>query len=285
MADKKMYFGTEQFMTWIPCPAINATANTVRWRTANTFLNGGASVRQSNAGHKEYSFSWNPQRKDDIYAFLSFFDGTYGDGPFYFLDPVAMDANVLPSWFAAPFVAAQDGPSWIVGDQAGNIRPEMLATGVNALGYPTRSAQYSLNAGQAYAPVKVAVPEGYELHFGVHGTSSGTAGVRAIPSNNPTSPVNINMLNTTTTIRTNAVLPGGTVYSFVPRGTGTMTIAGMIAQVLPVGSSVPLGGFIPGQGSSGVRLSGDPQVTEYSAALTNASVGASVTLIETGAWE
>lgn len=280
MPGKLMYFGTESYMTWIPCPAINATANTVRWRATDTFLNGGSSQRQSSTGHKEYSFSWNPQEKESIYAFLSFFDGTYGDGPFYFHDPVVMDANVLPSWFAAPFVATQDGPSWIVGE-----RPTLANTGVNALGYPTRSAQYTVSPSKTYAPVKVPVPVGYEMHIGVHGNATGTAGVHAVPASSPLSPVSVAMQNTSTTIRTSTLLPGNDFYSIIPHGTGDLIVTGIIAQILPVGSTVPDGGFISGQGSSGVRLSGDPQVTEYSAALRNASVGATVALTETGAWE
>lgn len=277
---KLMYFGTESYMSWIPCPAINATANTVRWRASSTFLNGGASQRQSTAGHKEYSFSWNPQSKESIYAMLAYFDGTYGDGPFYFLDPVTMDANVLPSWFAAPFAATKDGPSWVVGE-----RPAVSNTGANALGYPTRSAQYTVAPSKTYAPVRIPVPSGYELHVGVHGNATGTAAVSLVPASNPTSPTNVSMLSTSSPTRTSVTVSGGDFYSLVPTGTGDLIITGIIAQVLPTGSTVASGNFIAGQGNSGVRLSGDPQVTEYSAVLTNASVGATVSLVETGAWE
>lgn len=279
MADHKMYFGTKTHMTWIPCPAINAGLGSSRWITTGNFLNGGAYQRQSAIGRKNYSFSWNPQVAEDMYDFLAFFDGIHGTGPYYFVDPFAAKSNILPSFLASPVTMAEDAPSF-----GGTQRVARVITGSNNLGYPAHSGQLSVGSGFGpYKRYSIPVPPGHNLHLGVHGSASGTAAVVAISQAGSTT--SLPLLSTSTSQRTNVSLPGGTWYDVTVQGNGVLTLTGLIGQILPVGEVPETGGFIPGQGNTGVRLASEPVVTGYSAAIANASVGVTAEFVETGAWE
>ena len=475
MAKRKLYFGTRERMTWIPCPAINAGLGSSRWLATGGFLNGGAFQRQSTIGAKTYSFAWNPQEAENLYELDGYFDGIHGQGPFYFVDPFAAKSNILPSFLASPSTMAGDAPNF-----GGTQRVSRVLTGTNPLGYPAQSGQVTV--GAAFGPYKfyvLPVPPDHELHLGVHGSASGTAAVQigalgsgvvrtnlasnpyfrtsnagvafvgtggvlerstdgvlgpvvqarwtsvgtsitptisvqsvtptlmpvtagatysgsvwvnpskamtfrlgvteftsaegasptytaavgtntACPANtwtrltftrtmaagkthagvsvstsaavtqaigdsirvgqvlvssgtsavsgtyfdgntafarwtgNPdasssefmvTSVTSLATLPVSSTQRTNTVLPGGQWYAISVGGEGTLTLAGLIGQILPTGQTVEPGNFIPGRGNTGVRISGNPSVTGYSAALTNASVGMTAEFVETGAWE
>lgn len=271
---KKMWFGTVERMTWIPCPAINAGLGSSRWLATGGFLNGGAYQRQSTIGAKTYSFSWNPQQAENLYELEGYFDGIHGQGPIYFVDPFAAKSNVLPSWLAAPGTMAGNAPSF-----GGTQRVTRILTGTNPLGYPAQSGQVTV--GAAFGPYKsytVPVPPGYSLHLGVHGSYTGTARVTVNGTTLPVLPIS-------SVQRTNTILPGGVFHNISVAGEGMLTLAGIIGQILPDGTTPEPGGFIPGQGNSGVRLSGNPTVTGYSAALANASIGMTAEFVETGAWE
>lgn len=279
MAEKRLYFGTRERMTWIPCPAINAGLGNSRWIASGGFLNGGAYQRQSTIGAKTYAFSWNPQEADGLYELGGYFDGIHGTGPFYFVDPFAAKTNMLPSFLASPATMAGDAPSF-----GGTQRVTRTPTGATLLGYPAMSGQLSVSAAFGpYASYTFPVPGGYNLHLGVHGTASGSARVTATPDGG--SSVSLPMMSVSSPQRTNTILPGGTWYSVTIAGEGVLTLAGLIGQILPVGETPQPGNFIPGQGNTGVRLSGNPTVTGYSAAITNASIGMTAEFVETGAWE
>ena len=279
MAKRKLWWGTRERMTWIPCPAINAGLGSSRWLATGGFLNGGAFQRQSTIGAKTYSFAWNPQEAENLYELDGYFDGIHGQGPFYFVDPFAADSNMLPSFLASPSTMAGDAPNF-----GGTQRVSRVLTGTNPQGYPAQSGQFIV--GAAFGPYKsyiFPVPPDHQLHLGIHGSASGTARVRVRPVGGAYS--DLAMLPVATVQRTNTVLAGNAWYEISVGGEGTLTLAGLIGQILPTGQTVEPGDFIPGRGNTGVRISGNPSVTGYSAALTNASVGMTAEFVETGAWE
>lgn len=63
---------------------------------------------------------------------------------------------------------------------------------------------------------------------------------------------------------------------------GSVTLAGVMVQVLPTGTSPTPGGFISGQGHSGMSYDGYPEKSAYSAALD--LVGLTASFIETEQW-
>jgi hypothetical protein len=284
MADKLMYFGTREYMQWIACPAVDMPSSKHGWSSKLDYLSGGASVRRSTAAHKEYVLTWpGTSSRDDIRPILDYADGLYGDGPFYWLDPIAMDRNVLPQWFASPFQGVDDGPILTGYD----VRGTAINTAPNGLGYPTRSIQYNLNAGTANVlPIWVPIPDGYTAWVGVHG-ASGTGGeIRVTPYvNGAASPVvPAPFLGVTDTQRVNLDFDGSdfTSISIALAGTGTVTLSGIICQVLPTGQTPRTGGFISGQGHSGCEFEDQPEYSPYSAALD--MVGASASMVEVGGW-
>lgn len=280
MAGKMMYFGNKERMAWVKCPAIDTDMTRGSWSTGGVFLNGGAYARSSATTHRRYQFSWNLASQEDIYAVLDYAYGSYGQELIYFLDPFAMATNVLPSWWAVPRLQAEDAPPLI---RDVNSRPTLVATANNSYGYPTRSAVFTLADGNLIDSVYVPIPPGYELHFGAHGSATGSAEFRLTTDEDVSTSVAPMAVNTAAL--TNTVIADTTGVTISAWGIGNLTIAGIIAQVLPAGSAAPQGRFVSGRGHSGCRFSGDPSVNGYSAPDALDKMGASVTLVETGGWE
>lgn len=274
---RKMYFGTRERMTWVNCPAIDVDLSKGRWAVQGGYLNGGAYIRRSLTGHKIYEFSWNLTTQEEIYEIVNYDDGIYGNGLIYFYDPFAMKTNVFPQFWAAPWLAREDGPSFILGK-----RPDAVATGANAYGYPTQSAVYTLASADEALELWLPIPAGYTLHIGAHGSSTGTASVTVLEDGD-TVPDSLTLMPVTLPTLTNAQYSGvrGVTVSF--GGVGNLTLAGLVAQVLPTGVSPSTGMFPSGRGHSGCRFPTPVQITGLSAAIDK--VSASATLVEVGAWE
>src|SRR5690606_27594705 len=119
---------------------------------------------------------WNVDERENIYDILDYAYGLYGDGLIYFLDPFAMDRNVLPQQWAVPRLAASDAPSLVR-----NRRPTLVATAPNNNRYPTQSAVYTVGLDDSFESLWIPIPPGYSLHFGVHGSRSGSAAVTLAP--------------------------------------------------------------------------------------------------------
>lgn len=271
MTNKRMYFGTKERMTWIPCPSINAGLSANGWGATSEYLNGGAASRFSAALHRDYSFSWSATSQESLYSVLDYFYGAYGDAPYYFIDPFAGATNVLPSWLAAPRLAIQDGPSLVL-----DKRPTAFPTSPNSMDQPTRTAVYNLTYSDVARTFDFPVPPGYTFHFGAKGSSSGTASV-TLNGN----PVSLTTVADSTRVTATSTAPWVTIAA---QGEGSLNLVSMTAVVLPTGVAPPTGPFVSGRGNSGVSRRSNPVVTGYSAALDHASVGASVELIETGGW-
>lgn len=279
MTDKRMYFGTRERMTWITMPAINADLSKARWSSEGVFLNGGAFVQRSSAAHMRYGFSWNLASHEEIYAIADYDDGVYGDGLLYFLDPFSSRVNVLPQFWASPRLQAEDAPSLVK-----DVIPTLTDTTDNEYAYPTKSAVFELTSGDEFRSLWIPIPPGYTFHFGVHGSATGTAAVTIQPDGDSASDVTPLAVTTATLTNTTVEGPGGVTIS--ARGEGFLTLAGLMGKVLPTGTPAPTGRFFGGRGHSGCRFSANGlSITGYSAPEGLDKVGASGTLIETGAWE
>ena len=279
---KNVWFGTREYMQWVPAPAIDVQAGKVGHEGSANFLNGGAWVRRSKAAAKTYSMSWNLKKRDEIQPILDYADGMYGNGLIYYSDPFAMDKNVLPSYWAAPYINAYDGPLVV-----GNTRPT-ITTGAVENGYPYESANYTLTTTSVSPKIFIPIPPGYRAYVGAHGQSvSGTTTVRVTPYVGTTAQTAVNLTllskaaNPTNWIST--ATHTGIELSLVATANGVLRLHGIVVQVLPAGSTSPVGGFISGQGTSGLSFVSQPAVSQYNAALDR--IGVSADLIETGAWQ
>jgi hypothetical protein len=278
----QIWFGTKDYMTWVPAPAINVDASKQGWSSQSNYLNGGAYVRKSTTSHKEYNFSWNMTTRERIRAVTDYADGLYGD-VIYWADPFVMDTNMLPQYCAAPMQGIDDGPIM----SGSTTRPTSIATPANQNGYPTTSAVYTVAAGDTKPSLWVPIPPGYTAWVGAHG-QAGTGGTVVVTpttgGSNLGTPVTLTLLSVADVNRVNySTTSAGVQISL--GGSGTITLSGIIVQVLPTGRTPALGGFISGQGHSGCTFASQPVLTQYSAVLgQDGLVGATAKLVETQAW-
>lgn len=277
-----MWFGTRDYMQFIKHPQVSMPSASVGWNNTASFLSGGSANRSSTSSHKEYEMNWENASRSDVRPVTDYADKLYGEGPFYWADPFTMDANALPQYAASPFQNADDGP--FIDDT--EARPTLTATVANTLGYPTRSAVYTLS-GAAFNAIWIPCPPGYTVWLGAHGVTGSGGNVVATPTTGPTTTgtaVNLILLPVTSTTRVNQSFDS-TSYSGVLvslGGSGTITLSGLMAQILPTGQTPATGGFISGQGQSGCAFDGNPVLEPYNSAYDQVSL--SVKLVEVSAW-
>lgn len=281
--ERRVWFGTRDYMQWIPAPLTDVPAGRENWSAAASFTNGGAWVRQSKAGAKKYEFSWNLLKRADIQPLVDYHDGIYGDGFLYYSNPMWWDWNLAPAYLASPFINAYDGP-WIFD----GVRPELITNSEVENGYPLESAEYTVTSDSTCPEIYIPVPPGYTAHVGVHGeVTSGDASVEitkyATVAGGPTS--DLTLLDKGST-RVNDSTEGNTYrglgLKLTSASTGTIRLDGVIVLILKDGRTPQTGAFRSGQGQSGMKFSERPEVSEYNAALD--FVGVSANLVETEAW-
>lgn len=287
-----MFFGTKKVMDWVPNPQRNADRGTSSYSNENQFTNGAISIYRSVAAPRVYEFDWPLRSNADLRHLQAVYQGLYsvegfngGEDLVFFLDPFAMNTNVLPAYFAAPALCLYGAPN-ILGPGAGLPVYEYALGGY---GYPVQQLETG-QEGANWSPstaqsLWIPVPDGYTFHFGVHGTNQSSAYVGITPDGG--TEVATTLLGVDTPVLTN--------YSYTPTGnsgvtlklngtTGlSMKIAGMVAQVLPNGTAAPTGMFIPGNGHSGCKFSGDLLEVGYSTAF-KVNQYYSATLKEVGGW-
>lgn len=285
-----MWFGTRGYAQDVPTPAFNADFTKVGWSTSTQYLNGGASVRKSTASHKVYNMAWNLASRDSLRPIIDFSDGLFGTGLIYFHDPMTLDRNVLPQHWAFPAQAANDAPILV-----GTVRPSTTPTPANNLHYPSTSVVYTLSGSPATQSLYLPIPPGYVAWVGAHGSADGAGGLRVRPvisglNNAPDEfPA---LLTVTDPTRVNASYSSsifeGLELAIAANPAGTpvatsVTLSGLIVQMLRIGATPQPGGFISGQGHSGCQFKSEPAQVAYSAGLDK--MGLTATLIETGGWQ
>ncbi len=287
----QVWFGTKANMQWIPCPSVDVAATKQGYGATVGFLGGGAWVRRSKTSAKAYSMSWVQKSRDTLRPILDYAEGVYGDGYIYYLDPFAMDKNVLPAWFAQPAQNYYDGPFLVDG-----VRPTLVTDDTSTNGRPVESAVYKISPSSNVPSVFIPIPPGHTFGIGAMGQiQSGFARVSVTPVLSPT------QLGTTVTIASfSNPLTAPLVSDFFAASSGIIGVNvslqatsnnslfqlnSVMAQVRPDGESFPTGPgqFISGQGTSGLKFQpGSPTYSQYSHALDR--VGVSANLIETEAW-
>jgi hypothetical protein len=263
-------------MLEVRAPAVNMPSSKQGYFNKVDFLNGGTSIRRSTAAHKNYTMSWNFLDRDEARKILDLADGVYGRGPIYVHDPMAADRNVLPQWWATPSQGLSDGLALNDG-----TRGEAVTTPANTLNFPSESVLYTVLEGQTRR-VWVPIPDGYTAWVGAYG-SNGTGGtVVATPTINAGSdgtPVTLTLLSVSSDARFNQSFASSSFdgVTLSLGGAGTLTLSGIMVQVLETGVTPETGGFISGQGNSGLQFVAQPTYTPYSSALDKVGVVAELT--------
>lgn len=278
MADDLMYFGTSEYMTWIKCPNSGMGRNRVGWSATGTYLNGGGWTRSSGTKHFEPTLNWSFLNHEQVRLVEDFYNGSYGHGPFYFYDAFAMRTNILPPYWSIPRTAQDDSPPLIVGK-----RPTLTDTITNTLNLPTKSAVYDLDTpgGDVSREIYLPIPPGYSLHLGVLGTATGTATFKVefeSGSNTfvPLSPSGSTVLN--------HVVSGSAWAILSVVGDGMLTLAGIMAVLLPDFETPTLSKFYSGAGHSGCDFKTPPNVVGYSSPQAIDYQSVTAEFVEVGAW-
>lgn len=267
-----LYAASDEAQRWLPAPDENVTINTEGWGASGTYLSGGGYVRTSANRHKTYAFAWTEIDGEDLLDISDFYDGLYGDGPFFFALPGTY-RNILPQSWATPRLACLDAPPLVEG-----IQPRALAAPQSSRGFPTASAIYNIiGTDDRRQVLPIYVPEDMVLHLGVRGSFSGTARIeyKVDGTANTLSPVSGDDL-------TNAFVLGPAKVELSLQGEGTASINAMTAA-LRATFTPPAGRFVSGQGHSGVKF---PE-NGLSKTLVSASRdrwNAALTVKEVGQW-
>ena len=290
--ERKVYFGNATKQLWIPAPRTGLNASSAGYFSDAQLLSGRAFVKRSRANHRRFSPAWvGPLNatsvNDSLHTIKDYFDGIYGDGPFYWLDPFAIDSNLMaPNW-ASPMLT-QNG--WESISSVGTA--SLVDTESNTRNYPYKSLRLSFTASvqESTESFRIILPESHRLHFGWHGEqNSGDATIilRCYDRDTgATTDVVTEPLAVTSSIRTNQQVRGRD-YSMVDiivknptASTSVIDVAGMIAQVLPELSSVDQGDFISGRGTKGLLFSSAPSITYVSARINDGYVELATDFIE-----
>ena len=266
------YMGTRHQMLEVRAPSVNMPSSKQGYFNKVDFLNGGTSIRRSTAAHKNYTMTWNMMDRDEARKVLDLADGVYGSGPIYVHDPIAADRNVLPQWWATPSIGARDGLPLNDGD-----RGEAVTTPSNSLGFPTNSVLYTVTSGSTRR-VWVPIPAGHTAWVGAYGEDGTGGSVVATPTVDATTdgtPVTLTLMDVTSDDSRFNESFDSTSYDGVELslgGSGSVTLSGIMVQVLETGVTPATGGFISGQGNSGLQFVAQPTYTPYSSALDKVGV-------------
>jgi hypothetical protein len=285
-----IWIGPRGNALWVPAPSVsNIDFSPSGYSNQVNYLNGGAGVRSSWASHREYVMQWTLKSRDSLRPLQDMAAGMYGTGLIFWSNPMAMDRNVLPECWAWPAQAALDAPILVNGSTG--VRPTSSATPANTLGYPATSISYPVSGTSQ--TLHVPIPPGYVAWLGWHGTSNGNGGLIVTPvySASSVGPATYPaILPVTSTTRCNTSYSSASMVGIdISFGVGAVAgpatsviYSGIMVQILPIGATPTLGGFISGQGDSGCVFATKPKNTPYNQPLDQ--VGAAAKLVEVGSW-
>jgi len=290
----QVYFGNASKQTWIKAPASGMKASSSSLITEQQLLNGRTFVNRSKASHRRFEMSWFGSLNEDsldasLHTVKDFYDGVYGDGPFFWVDPYASTTNLFsPAWASPSLVVGGDWPDLF--PAATGVTASAIDTTSNTQNYPVKSAQY-VNAGTSTFESNrftFYIPAGFTLWLGFHGSISASGGAYYVPTKAGTagSAVKLTELGVTSNVRMNKSISSTVAdkveFYFAKTTTDTCTfvLAGLMAQLLPTGTSPEAGTFLSGRGTTGLEFATAPEIEYYSANINNGQVGLSLTMVE-----
>lgn len=301
-----MWFGTKDFMTWVPTPLSGADVSPSAWGASGTFLNGDAYARTSFNSHKRYSFSWpDSSSRRAAQVIKSFYEGTFGRGKIHFVDPLTYDTNVLPARWADPSITCDfEGPSLVPGVDPARVSRSSFAANL----LPSGAAQYDFGMYEQLTREEhglfVPIPDGYSLyltHFGDDDLLSASppqvwvgsvvrGGQVVAPSPVRGIKPNAKPMNSTGAVRVSA--PQGFIGAQIWIGgrqpgemvTGSLTVHALHGILVPdvevpAWEPMPYEGWFGGQGHSGTRFEMPPTYMNHTG-VDGGQVSYSASLIE-----
>ena len=266
----QMWFGTTQKMQLVRVPSQGMQRNRVGYSSTSQLENGGMYIYEPQlTKHLEYSMDFGTYEATaaaglDIYA--QYAQGFYGNGPFYFADPMYYDVNLFSYQWSAPGMS----PRAYTLSGAGGV----VATAANTVNQPVNSMQTFVADATAnnvydttyYNPTIIPIPPGYTLWLGWSGSAAANGVIRmeqwVSGAASPAASSNLTALSVTGTTRLNTSVASTSAefvkigYARSASGTGAnVTVTSMVAQLWPTGFSPTLtGNFVPGEGNNGCKF-------------------------------
>lgn len=297
-----VYFGNAQKQTWIKAPQTGMNAPSLGWSNQGVLLSGKAFVKRSTASHRRFEMSWLGSRNDpnqelSLQTIKDFADGIHGPGPYFWLDPYAIDQNLFSPAWASSFLSVDSDWETICPDGS-PIAKSVVSTqsisalvGSNTQGYPSSAAKFVAPGSPNAESNKFTfyIPDGYTLWLGAHGHHGETGAALAKPYSSAGvagTPVSLTMLGVNTATRFNVSFASTAAKKVefylakVASSPCTFHLVGLMAQILPTGVAPSSGAFISGRGVTGLEFSTMPTMEYYSAKINNGQIGMSTTFVE-----
>ena len=281
MAYKKVWFGTAQKMQWIDAPVGGASFNPQQWGTSGTYLNGGGFAFRSQQSHQLATFEWRRSMgKWAAQVIHDYYDGVYGPGPFYFIDPLTYETNVLPKQVAFPGSNADLMQNAFV---SGGMQYFGVTTPSNSRNLPVTPLALLRDTGPfATREIKIPRPDGYGVDvYAWFGNAVGGAEVRV----NGTA-IGSNTLTGAITAPARRVTTGDfvTLRLYMPNANSSISLYGFRTTMYRL-SDTPtvVQTWCGGEGNSGLEFDGPPTKVRYNG-VDGGQTGVAATFREVGSW-
>jgi hypothetical protein len=296
-----VYFGNDTYQTWIKAPRTGMRASSVNRVNQGTLLSGRAYVNRSDASHRRFDMSWlgsmnEPDTERSLQTIKDYFDGLYGEGPFFWNDPYAMKSNMFSPAWASPAMSIDSDWYAVCPDDVGVQKEKVLTSSISSLvgsntqNYPLYAAKFTAPGSPTAESDKFTfyIPDGYTLWIGLHGHHGTTGKAYIKPYNNGTAGTAIELtplgVNTATRFSTSISSTTADKAEFylakVASGQCVFHIVGIIAQLLPTGQTPATGKFLSGRGTNGLEFGSAVDIEYYSSAINNGQIGMSTTFVE-----
>lgn len=215
-----MLFGPLGHMVEIPAPKSGMGFDLNRDVTTSELVSGGRTVYRAPTGYKSFDMSW-AGGTTGLGEFMDMYEGAYGNGPFYMLDPRSENQNLLPARWASCWQLGHIAGGWgrpLVGDQQGGVLTpegkEVKFTGIAD----------SSNLNYVNSPFRLVVPveAGKSYNARCWGAATGGAQLLAAPMYGeaegtptvvPLTGANSSVFENATAVRFRIYLPAGSTLT------------------------------------------------------------------------
>lgn len=310
----QMWMSAGRFGAFLPCPAVPLerahTSNAVH----TDLLNGGVHIQHKTGHARRYAITWKANF-DEAQTIQSFYDGLYGDGPFYLIDPT-VTRNLLPPQWAAPALSIDRWPTLMRGVTATKVLTPASGQKLSAFGATYQIPTVAPVFGPRTPKVTIPIPPGSTLRLRAWGSVVGSAAIRINAYDSITDAVTVLNLAPSTTgtgltlsgpefstlpglYPSTSLFPSETLYpaddtSVVYTGPTYSRVELWLGKLSTAASSMTLSGitaqlntsettWYPGQGTNGLQFDGeltDSVYRTWGAGWKNLSVP----MTEVGTW-